>query len=121
MLLNTVESAFRTLKTDLHFRPVYHQKELRTEAHLFIAVLAYHIVNAIRYRLSEQDIRLSWSSLRKMMRNHQLILTSMHSKDGKTITILDTSIPEDSHAQVYKALDLSPNPIPRKVVKRQLV
>jgi transposase len=121
MLLNTVESAFRTLKTDLNFRPVYHQKELRAEAHLFIAVLAYHIVNAIRLRLSDSDITLSWSSLRNMMRNHQLILTSMQSKDGKTITILDTSVPEESHKQIYKALNLSPNPVPRKVVKRQLV
>ncbi len=121
MLLNTVESAFRTLKTDLHFRPVYHQKELRAEAHLFIAVLAYHIVNAIRHRLNEQDIYLSWGSLRKIMRNHQLILTSMQSKDGKTITILDTSVPEDTHKQIYNALNLSPNPIPRKITKRQLM
>ena len=121
MLLNTVESAFRTLKSDLNFRPVYHQKELRAEAHLFIAVLAYHIVNAIRHRLSDSDITLSWSSLRRMMRNHQLILTSMQSKDGKTITILDTSVPEESHKQIYKALNLSPNPIKRKVTKRQLV
>lgn len=121
MLLNTVESAFRTLKTDLNFRPVYHQKESRAEAHLFIAVLAYHIVNAIRHRLSDSDITLSWSSLRNMMRNHQLILTSMQSRDGKTITILDTSVPEESHKQIYKALNLSPNPVQRKVVKRQLV
>ena len=121
MLLNTVESAFRILKSDLNFRPVYHQKELRAEAHLFIAVLAYHIVNAIRHRLSESGITLSWSSLRKMMRNHQLMLTSMQSKDGKTITILDTSVPEESHKQIYKALNLSPSPIKRKVTKRQLV
>lgn len=121
MLLNTVESAFRILKSDLNFRPVYHQKELRAEAHLFIAVLAYHIVNAIRHRLSDSGITLSWSSLRKMMRNHQLMLTSMQSKDGKTITILDTSVPEESHKQIYKALNLSPSPIKRKVTKRQLV
>lgn len=121
MLLNTVESAFRTLKSDLNFRPVYHQKELRAEAHLFIAVLAYHIVNAIRHRLSESEITLSWNSLRKIMRNHQLLLTSMQSKDGKTITILDTSIPEESHKKIYKALNISSSPVPRKVVKRQLV
>jgi transposase len=121
MLLNTVESAFRTLKSDLNFRPVYHQKELRAEAHLFIAVLAYHIVNAIRHRLSENEITLSWSTLRKIMRNHQLILTSMQSKSGTTITILDTSIPEESHKKIYKALNISSSPVPRKVVKRQLV
>ena len=120
-LLNTVESAFRTLKTDLNFRPVYHQKESRAEAHLFIAVLAYHIVNAIRHRLSDSDITLSWSSLRNMMRNHQLILTSLQSKDGKTITIRDTSVPEESHTQIYKALNLNPYPVKRTVTKRQLV
>jgi transposase len=121
MLLNTVESAFRTLKTDLDFRPVYHQKEVRAEAHLFIAVLAYHIVNAIRHRLKENDINLSWSSLRKMMHNHQLILTSMQTRAGETITILDTSVAEDNHKQIYKALNLTPNPIKRKVTKRQLM
>jgi len=121
MMLNTVESAFKTLKSDLHFRPVFHQKELRAEAHLFIAVLAYHIVNAIRHRLRENDITLSWSMLRKIMRNHQLILTSMQSKNGKTITILDTSIPEESHKRIYKALNLTSNPIKRNVTYRQLV
>jgi len=121
MMLNSVESAFRTLKSELNFRPVYHQKELRAEAHLFIAVLAYHIVNAIRKRLLENDITLSWDSLRKMMRNHQLILTSMQTREGKTITILDTSIAEECHRRIYDALNLSANPVKRKITKLQLV
>ncbi|MCB5270881.1 MAG: hypothetical protein LHW56_03440 [Candidatus Cloacimonetes bacterium] len=45
----------------------------------------------------------------------------MQSIDCKTITILDTSVPEKSHKQIYKALNLSLNPIKRKTVKRQLV
>jgi len=121
MMLNSVESAFRTLKSELHFRPVYHQKESRAEAHLFIAVLAYHIVNAIRHRLLEHGITYSWSTIRKMMRNHQLLLTCMQTSDGKTITILNTSEAEDSHKDIYKALNLSPNPVPKKVLKRKLV
>lgn len=121
MMLNTVEAAFRTLKSELNFRPVYHQKGQRAEAHLFIAVLAYHIVNAIHHRLQENSINISWNTLRKMMRNHQLILTTMHNHVGETITILDTSIPEDNHKQIYKALNLSHNPIRRKVTKQQLM
>lgn len=121
MMLNSVESAFRTLKSELQFRPVYHQKDSRAEAHLFIAVLAYHIVNAIRHRLLEHDITLSWSTIRKMMRSHQLILTSLQTNDGKTITILNTSVPEESHNHIYSALNLSPNPVPKKVLKRKLV
>lgn len=121
MMLNTVESAFRTLKSELNFRPAYHQKERRAEAHLFIAVLAYHIVNAIHHRLQENSITISWNTLRKMMRNHQLILTTMHNRAGETITILDTSVAEDNHRQIYKALNLSPNPIPRKTTKQRLM
>ncbi|MDP2173228.1 MAG: IS1634 family transposase, partial [Candidatus Cloacimonadaceae bacterium] len=110
MMLNTVESAFRTLKSELHFRPVYHQKESRAEAHLFVAVLAYHVVNAIHHRLQEHKITISWNTLRKMMRNHQLILTTMQTRKGTTITILDTTVAEDNHKQIYNALNLSHNP-----------
>jgi len=59
MMLNTAENAFSTLKSDLNLRPVYHQKESRSEAHLFIAVLVYHTVNAIRIKLKDCNINLS--------------------------------------------------------------
>jgi transposase len=121
MMLNTVESAFRTLKSELDFRPVYHQKERRAEAHLFIAVLAYHIVNAIQHRLQESGIRLSWSTLRKMMRNHQIVLTTMQTKDGWLISILDSTIPEDNHLQIYNALGIGSRPIKRKLTKSKVV
>ena len=51
----------------------------------------------------------------------QHILTSMQTKDKKTITILDTSTPEECHQEIYSALKLNPNPIKRKITKRQLV
>lgn len=121
MMLNTVESAFRTMKSELQLRPLRHQKEHRVEAHLFITVLAYHIVNAIRYRLQENGITLSWSSLRKIMRTHQLILTSMQNKKGESITILDATVPEEIHQEIYEALNLPLKPIRRKEQKRQLV
>ena len=55
------------------------------------------------------------------MRSHQLILTSMQTKDKKPITILDTRTPEACHQEIYSALKLNPNPIKRKITKRQLV
>jgi len=42
VMLNDVESTFRTLKSELGLRPVYHSKESAVEGHLFISVLAYH-------------------------------------------------------------------------------
>ena len=45
MTLTNIEAAFRDLKTDFGIRLVYHQNAERTKAHLFIGVLAYHLLN----------------------------------------------------------------------------
>jgi len=52
--LNGIEDSFRSMKEDLGMRPVFHRKNTRIEAHLFITVLAYHILNAIRYELRKK-------------------------------------------------------------------
>ncbi|BBO16838.1 conserved hypothetical protein [Candidatus Brocadia pituitae] len=44
-----IERAFRDLKSNLGLRPIYHQKEHRVDAHLFISVLAYHLLHAIEH------------------------------------------------------------------------
>lgn len=121
MMLNTVESAFRTLKSELNFRPVYHQIEPRAEAHLFIAVLAYHVVNAILHRLRENGIRTSWETLRKMMESHTAMLSTMQTRAGYTICIVDNTEAEDNHKTIYDALNLPYNPVRRKTTKQQLV
>lgn len=36
-----VESAFRTMKSELEIRPLYHRLESRTRAHVFVCMLAY--------------------------------------------------------------------------------
>ena len=47
--LTDLEAVFRSLKSELGLRPIYHQKQSRIDAHLFIALLAYSLVHAIRY------------------------------------------------------------------------
>ena len=54
MTLTRVEDAFRSLKTDLGTRPIHHQLGHRTAAHLFISVLAYHLLISIEYQLHNQ-------------------------------------------------------------------
>jgi transposase len=51
-----IESTFRCLKTDLDIRPVFHQKDINSEAHLFIGILAYQLVHAIREELKTDEI-----------------------------------------------------------------
>ena len=43
-----LEAVFRSLKSELGLRPIFHQKEHRSKGHLFITVLAYQLVQVIR-------------------------------------------------------------------------
>jgi len=51
IMLTDLESVFRSLKSELGLRPIYHRKEIRSDGHLFITVLAYQFVQIIRRRL----------------------------------------------------------------------
>ena len=53
MMLTDLEAVFRSLKSELGLRPIYHHKPERTDGHLFITVLAYQLVQFIRKRLSD--------------------------------------------------------------------
>ena len=50
-LVREIECTNRQLKTDLSLRPIYHQKDDRSDAHIFLGLLAYWIVNTIRYKM----------------------------------------------------------------------
>ena len=60
-MLTDLEAVFRSFKSELGLRPVYHHKEIRVDGHLFITVLAYQFVQIIRKQLQERDIQGRWS------------------------------------------------------------
>ena len=45
------------VKTDLNLRPIYHQKDDRSDAHLFLGLLSYWIVNVIRHQMKRENER----------------------------------------------------------------
>jgi hypothetical protein len=55
-MLTDLEAVFRSLKSELGLRPVFHQKTKRVSGHLFIALLAYYLVHTIRVQLKEKEI-----------------------------------------------------------------
>ena len=64
MRLTDLDAVFRSLKSELGLRPIYHWKPQRAEAHLFVTVLAYQLVHVIRTRLQAHGERASWETLR---------------------------------------------------------
>lgn len=105
-----LEDAFRSMKSDLGFRPIYHQKEHRCDGHLFISVLAYHVLHSIRLQLRNAGITSNWSTIRSVLSTHFRVTTSMKRSDGKMLFIRKTARPEDCHIKIYDALGLPHRP-----------
>ena len=109
-MLTDVEDAFRCMKSHLGLRPIYHQKEDRCDAHIFITVIAYHLLHTIRYKLRQKGVRYNWASLRKQLSTHVRITTTMKRKDNKVVYIRRSTKAEPPHQVIYDALDLPAHP-----------
>jgi len=109
-MLTDVEDAFRSMKSELGLRPVRHHKEKRSDGHLFITVLAYHVMHAIRIALRAHGIHDNWTTVRKDLSTHVRISTTMKRDDGKVIHIRKSSRPEVLHNRIYDALGLGHRP-----------
>ena len=111
IMLTEIEATFRSLKTELGLRPIYHHKEERVTGHLFISVLAYHLVHSLRYQLKQQGIHLCWDSLRTIMSTQQRITIKMPTDENKTIHLRTTTQAEVRHKKIYQALGIKPDPL----------
>ena len=109
-MLTQLESVFRSLKTDLGLRPVYHQIERRIEGHLFISVLAYHFVHTMRLQLKAQGVHESWQTLRQTLNSQQRITTTLTRRDGRAVHVRKATRPEPQQQRINEILSLSANP-----------
>ncbi len=115
--LTDLEAVFRSLKSELGLRPVYHHKEDRADGHLFITVLAYQAVQVLRRKLKLQGINDSWLSLREIFSGQQRVTATFTQKDGRTLHVRKTTLAESKLQGLYDALSLSATPVgTRKLV-----
>lgn len=98
------------MKSELGLRPVYHQKERRVDGHLFITVLAYHVLHAIRFKLRNRGNNAKLVHDPQGASTHMRITTTMKRDDGKMIHIRKSTRPEPFHVQIYDALNLPHRP-----------
>jgi transposase len=109
-MLTDIEDAFRCMKSELGLRPVYHQKEPRCDGHIFITLLAYHLLHTIRFKLRQRGVRFCWTTIRKQLSTQLRVTTTMKRKDGKIIHIRKSTKAEPSHQAIYDALNLPHQP-----------
>jgi transposase len=109
-MLTDLEAVFRSLKSELGLRPIHHQLTKRVSGHLFITVLAYHLVHAIRFRLKQMNIHSSWSSIRKILSTQSRVTVSMQCKNGGTVHVRKSTRPESNQQEIYSALGIKNHP-----------
>ena len=109
-MLTDLEAVFRGLKSELGLRPVFHHKEDRTEGHLFITVLAYQLVQAIRRKLEAAGEPMSWMRLREILSVQQRITVTFQQRDGHTMHVRKATAAEPALRKIYDALDINATP-----------
>lgn len=109
-MLTDLESVFRCLKSELGLRPVYHHKTDRVTGHLFISVLAYHLVHLIRVQLKACGIHFSWDGLRRELAGQDRVTVELKRADGKSVHVRKASRPEPRQQTIYDALGISDRP-----------
>lgn len=109
-MLTDLEAVFRSLKSELGLRPIYHQIADRVSGHLFITVLAYHLVHTIRYRLKQANIHFSWDTLRNILLPHCRVTVTMRCENSNTVHVRKSTRPEPQQQEIYSVLGVKSHP-----------
>jgi transposase len=105
--LRRVEDAFRFMKSSLGLRPVYHQKEKRVDGHLWITVMAYHLIQQCLYQLGKKGIHHHWETVRNIVRSRSRVTMSAKMQNEQTLHYRSTTKLEGRQQEIYQALGLS--------------
>jgi transposase len=114
ILLTQIEAAFKTLKSELGLRPIYHQVEKRVEAHIFVAFLAYALSVTLRQRLAPCAPGLTPRAVLEKLATIQMLDVCLPTTDGRRLSMPRSTQPEPEQLlllhQLHLALPSQPPP-----------
>lgn len=112
--IREIEYTFRVLKTDLDLRPIFHKNDDSTLAHLHLGLLAYWLVNTIRFQLKQYGITSDWREIIRVMNTQKCVTTIAQNNHDEIIWIRRCSEPDPKTKQLYDALKYKYAPFVRK-------
>lgn len=118
--LTRIESSFRAMKSELGLRPNYHKNEKATTAHIFLSVLAYHVVCPILNRLSQSGLNYTWTSVRNILSSQDRVVTSFNTREGDCIHVRNTTQANLNQKTIYNALRINHDPLKNIIVKQKI-
>jgi transposase len=112
--IREIESSFRTLKTDLDLRPVYHKSDKGTMAHLHLGILAYWIVNTVRCKLKAHGINSHWPEIVRIGNTQKIITTHGTNVAGLEIGVRKCSEPGEQLKKIQSILLIKQRPFAKR-------
>jgi transposase len=120
ILLTRVEDAFRDMKSPLMERPIFHHLKNRTQTHIFLCILAYHLLAAVEHRFLQAGVHTSWWTLRQHLSTHQVVTVVLHEANGnRVLKTRRATTPEPLHREIYATLRI-PTEVIRPTQTREL-
>jgi len=113
-MLNRVERSFRYLKSSLGIRPNYHQLEHRVEGHIFISILAYHLLHTAEQMLLAENDHRSWPTIKGELDTHRVMTLRLTDSDGRVHHRQVATNPTDAQKDIYWKLRLVDRPLPNR-------
>lgn len=127
-LIREIECTNRQLKTDLSLRPIYHQKDERSDAHIFLGLLSYWIVNIIRHQMKKVNERRKaddlnpkaeyptpyWKEIVRIMSTQKAVTSEAFNALGEKVEMRICSTPREQAADIYSMLNYKSMPF-RKI------
>jgi len=107
ILLTRVEAAFRSMKSPLAERPIFHHLPHRVQAHIFLCVLAYHLLVTIEKTLRDAGLYTSWGTVREQLTTHTIVTVNLPTTSGSVLSIRRATTPEPIHKHLYGLLGLT--------------
>jgi hypothetical protein len=115
-----VGEAFRTLKSDLAIRPIFHQDQDRIEAHVFIAFLAYCLYVTLGRQLKPLAPGLTARSALEKFAAVQMVDVHIPTTDGRELMLSRYTQPEPESQLLLDRMGLTlPAQPPPKITAAQ--
>ena len=119
-LTREIECTNRQLKTDLNLRPVHHKKDDRSDAHLFLGLLSYWIVNTIRYKLKQTGETCFWTEIVRRLSTQKAVTTEATNALGEKVHMRLCSEPNKSADDIYERLKYKKMPFRKIRIEKSL-
>ncbi len=119
--LTRVEDAFRHMKSDLGLRPFHHQLDRRCRAHIWITILAYHLLRWTEHSLRLVGYDCTWRTLRRRLQTHCYATVVVPTATGLVHHTRKPGRPNEVQRLIYSLLgiDCSALPVQRRTYRSQ--